>query len=403
MNNIYKKQPNTRLRFNLLTFLVYIFGIILLLRLFSLQIINGATYRENSNTRLTRESTLYAARGNITDSSGNLLATVELGYSAELYKTKSDNETLNQTILNIINTLEENGDSYIDTFPIKVNPFEFTIKDQDKLNSWKKTYKLSNNATAEDAFKYFKNRYEVATNNIEDARKIIGIRYRITTEGYSSTRSISIADNLSEKSVSNFSEKNDLYGGLTIVTKASRTYPNGKLASHILGYIGRINGDEYNEKKTEGYLINDDIGRTGIENLFEKYLKGTNGRRQIGMSVDGAITDEYIEDEAIQGSTVVLTIDANLQAVTERALQETINNIRAGVYSSSGKKYDAIAGAIVVMNVKNGEVLAMASNPDYEPGLFVNGISKAKYDEINEATGLLNRAIQRKVCARFNF
>lgn len=402
MNNIYRKQPNTRLRFNLLTFIVYIFGIILLLKLFSLQIINGATYRENSNTRLTRESTLYAARGNITDSSGNLLATVKLGYSAELYKTKSDNETLNQTILNIINTLEENGDSYIDTFPIKINPFEFTIKDQDKLNSWKKKYKLGNNATAEDAFKYFKSRYEVTTDNIEDARRIIGIRYRITTEGYSSTRSIAIADNLSEKSVSNFSEKNDLYGGLTIVTKADRTYPNGNLASHILGYIGRINENEYNNKKNEGYLINDKIGRTGIENLFEKYLKGTNGTRQIGMSVDGAITEEYIGEEAIQGSTIVLTIDANLQAVTERALQETIDNIRIGAYSSSRKSYDATAGAIVVMNVKNGEVLAMASNPDYDPGLFVNGISTEKYNEINGATGLLNRAIQRKICARFN-
>lgn len=402
MNNIYRKQPNTRLRFNLLTFIVYIFGIILLLKLFSLQIINGATYRENSNTRLTRESTLYAARGNITDSSGNLLATVKLGYSAELYKTKSDNETLNQTILNIINTLEENGDSYIDTFPIKINPFEFTIKDQDKLNSWKKKYKLGNNATAEDAFKYFKSRYEVTTDNIEDARRIIGIRYRITTEGYSSTRSIAIADNLSEKSVSNFSEKNDLYGGLTIVTKADRTYPNGNLASHILGYIGRINENEYNNKKNEGYLINDKIGRTGIENLFEKYLKGTNGTRQIGMSVDGAITEEYIGEEAIQGSTIVLTIDANLQAVTEKALQETIDNIRIGAYSSSRKSYDATAGAIVVMNVKNGEVLAMASNPDYDPGLFVNGISTEKYNEINGATGLLNRAIQRKICARFN-
>ena len=97
--NIYKKQPNTRLRFNLLTVLIYIIGIILILQLFNLQIINGATYREESNIRLTRESILYAARGDITDSSGNLLATVDLGYSAELYKTKSDNETLNQTIL----------------------------------------------------------------------------------------------------------------------------------------------------------------------------------------------------------------------------------------------------------------------------------------------------------------
>ncbi len=384
--NIYIKQPNTRLRFNILTFIIYIFGIILLLRLFSLQIINGAEYRETSNIRLTRESTLYAARGNITDSSGNLLATVDLGYSAELYKTNSDNETLNQTILNIIAILEKNGDSYIDTFPININPFEFTIKDEEKLKSWKKTYKLDSNATAEDAFNYFRDRYEVTNYSVEDARKIIGIRYRITTEGYSSTRSISIADNISEASVSNFSELNDYVGGLTIVTKATRTYPNGNLASHVLGYIGRINEKEYNEKKSEGYSINDYIGKTGVENLFEKYLKGTNGIRQIDMDVDGTITNENIAEEAIQGSTLVLTLDANLQAVTEKALADTINTIRTTGYSG-GKKYDATAGAIVVMNVKNGEVLAMASNPEFSPSDMASGKG------LGEGASEFNRAI----------
>lgn len=389
----YGKQPNTRLRFNLLTFIIYIFGIILLLRLFSLQIVNGATYRENSNTRLIRESTLYAARGNITDNTGNLLATVKLGYSAELYKTNTDNATLNETILNIIKILEKNGDSYIDTFPISINPFEFTIKDEKKLNSWKKTYKLDSNATAEDAFNYFKKRYEVTTDKIEDARKIIGIRYRITTEGYSSTRSITIADNISESAVSNFSELNDFVGGLTIVTKPIRTYPNGSLASHILGYIRKISEQEYSNKKSEGYLINDIIGKTGIENLFEKYLKGTNGIRQIGMTVDGTITEEYTAQEAIQGSTVVLTIDSNLQAVTEKALADTINTIRTTGYAG-GHTYNATAGAIVVMNVKNGEVLAMASNPTYDANLFVGDISEENWQAIRESNSLLNRAIQ---------
>lgn len=378
----YKKQPNTRLRFNLLTFAIYIIGTILLLQLFNLQIINGASYRENSNTRLTRDSTLYAARGDITDSSGNLLATVQNGYSVELYKTKSDNDTLNQTILNIINTLEKNGDTYTNTFPININPFSFTIKDQKKLSDWKKKYKLNDNATAEDAFYYFKDKYEIQTDSLEDARKIITIRYRISTEGYSSTRSIPIADNISEESVNIFSEQNDLFGGLTIITKASRTYPNGALAAHILGYIGRINEDEYNSNKQNGYMINDYIGKTGVEKLFESYLKGTNGKKQIDMDVDGTITDEHIAEEAIQGSKLVLTIDANLQEVTEKALQDTINNIREGKY---GKKYDATAGAIVVMNVKNGEVLAMASNPAYNPNDMATGRGMNGGSEFNRA------------------
>ena len=391
MNLFRKKEPNTKLRLNMISFFVYIIGTILLLQLFSLQIINGAEYRENSNVRLSRESILYSARGDITDNTGEILATVDMSYGIELYKTKLENEELNNSILNTIKVLEKNGDTYTDTFPIKINPFEFTISG-DRLNNWKKTYKLNQDSTAEEAFYYFKNKYKISQENIEDVRKIIAIRYRISTEGYSQTRSIAIADNISKESVSEFSEKNSLFGGITIVTRAIRTYPNGKLASHILGYIGKINGEEYSRKKDEGYLINDYIGRTGIENLFEKYLKGINGIKQIDMDVDGTITDEYIEEEAIQGSTLVLTIDAKLQEVTEKALQDTINNIRDGVYGKT-RQYPATAGAIVVMNVKNGEVLAIASNPDYEPELFVNGISQDKYNEYREVNALYNRAI----------
>ena len=386
-----RKDSNTKLRLNMLTLMIYIIGSILLLQLFNLQIINGATYRETSNVKLSRESTIYAARGDITDNCGNILATVDMKYSLELYKTKLENEELNNSILNTIKVLEENGDSYIDTFPIEINPFEFTISDN-KLNSWKKTYKLEENTTAEEAFYYFKKKYAISTDNIEDIRRIIAIRYRISTEGYSQTRSITIADNISEASVSKFSEQNNLFGGITITTKATRKYPNGNLASHILGYIGRINSEEYATKKNNGYLINDYIGKTGVESLFEKYLKGTNGVKQIDMDVEGTVTDEFTVEEALQGSTLVLTIDANLQRVTEQALQNTIDNIRNGVYGAN-RRYDAKAGAIVVMNVKNGEVLAMASNPDYEPSLFINGISNEKYSQYNEVGAMFNRAI----------
>lgn len=385
------KQPNTKVRLNIITFFIYLIGTILLLKLFSLQIINGAEYRETSNVRLSRESLLYSARGDITDNTGEILATVDTTYGIELYKTKLENEELNNSILNTLNVLEKNSDSYIDTFPIKINPFEYTISGT-RLSNWKKTYKLNEETTAEEAFNYFKKKYKISQDNIVDVRKIIAIRYRISTEGYSQIKSIAIADNISRESISEFSERNSAFGGITIVTRATRIYPNGKLASHILGYIGKINGEEYSQKKDEGYLINDYIGKTGIENLFEKYLKGTNGIKQIDMDVDGTVTEEYTDIEAIQGATLVLTIDAKLQEVTEKALEDTINNIRNGVYGR-GKQYPATAGAIVVMNVKNGEVLAMASNPDFEPREFVNGISQEKYNEYRDVNALYNRAI----------
>ena len=143
-----KKMPNINLRYNTLSTFIYVIGIVLLVQLFNLQIINGATYRETSNTRLTRESTLYASRGYILDRNGNELANelanVEMTFSLEMYKTKVENNVLNDTALKIINTLEEHGDTYTDTFPIKINPFEFTFSNEDKKQEWLKKYKLSN-------------------------------------------------------------------------------------------------------------------------------------------------------------------------------------------------------------------------------------------------------------------
>ena len=101
------KKEHVNLRFNILTIVVYFIGIILLVRLFNLQIVHGASYRETSNTRLSRESTLEAARGEIMDRSGNVLASTYTTFNLELYKTKSDNETLNKCLLNLVNLLDK--------------------------------------------------------------------------------------------------------------------------------------------------------------------------------------------------------------------------------------------------------------------------------------------------------
>ena len=102
-----KKLPNTNLRYNSLSAIVYIMGLVLLLQLFNLQIINGQTYRETSNTRLTRESTLYASRGYILDRTGIELANVQMTFSLEMYKTKLETNVLNNTITNKINYIEK--------------------------------------------------------------------------------------------------------------------------------------------------------------------------------------------------------------------------------------------------------------------------------------------------------
>ena len=366
-----EKAKNDRIRYNILTILVYIVGIVLLAQLFNLQIVHGEEYRETSNTKLTRESVLKADRGSIKDSSGTMLASVDAQYSIVLYKTKVNNETLNTTILKLLNILSTNGDSYVDNFLIDVNPYRFKLEEEESQKKWKKANNIDEDATAEEAFNYFKNKYDITSDNVEDIRKILAIRYEISYKGYSSTKSIEIASNISRQSLEQIKERNAEFSGVEVVETPVRVYPQKTTASHILGRIGRIESNEL-EGNEDIYNQNDIIGKSGIEYVFEKYLKGTDGVKQIDMNVDGTITDEYVSKEAVSGSDVILTIDSKLQAVTEQALADNINKIANHGFSQENNPADA--GAAVVLNVKTGEVIAMASYPDYDPSAFVNGI-----------------------------
>lgn len=386
MNN---DNRRSNLRYNIITILVYIVGIVLIVQLFNLQIVNGKEYRETSNTRLSRETVVKAARGSIKDRTGNLLVTTKMGFNVDLYKTKIDTATLNKTILNTIRILESNKDKYINNLPIKVNPFEFENRDEEIQKKWKKGNDINENATAEECFYSLKKEYKIEQEDIEEAYKIMIVRYEIARNGYSSIRPVTIAKDVSRASAVKLGEQSIYFPGISATTEPLVSYPSGSLASHILGYVGNITQAELDGRE-DTYGINDVIGKVGIQYVFEEYLRGQNGIKQLDMSVDGNITDEYITKEAVAGSDVILTIDANLQATTEKALANNIKKIASGGFS---KTSEAKAGAAVVMNVKTGEILAMASYPDYEPELFVNGISQKKLDEYNKGDNIFNRAI----------
>lgn len=386
MNN---DNRSSNLRYNIITILVYIVGIVLIVQLFNLQIVNGKEYRETSNTRLSRETVVKAARGSIKDRTGNLLVTTKMGFNVDLYKTKIDTATLNKTILNTIRILESNKDKYINNLPIKVNPFKFENQDEETQKKWKKENDINENATAEECFYSLKKEYKIEQEDISEAYKIMVVRYEIARNGYSSIRPVTIAKDVSRASAVKLGEQSIYFPGISATTEPLVSYPSGSLASHILGYVGNITQAELDGRE-DTYGINDVIGKVGIQYVFEEYLRGQNGIKQLDMSVDGNITDEYITKEAVAGSDVILTIDANLQAVTEKALANNIKKIASGGFS---KTSEAKAGAAVVMNVKTGEILAMASYPDYEPELFVNGISQKKLDEYNKGDNIFNRAI----------
>lgn len=384
-----ERKDENKLRYNILIALVYIIGIILLLQLFNLQIVHGQEYREESNTRLTREVEIKAARGNILDSSGEKLVSTKLVYNVEIYKTKIDNDTLNNSLLLLAKTIEENGDKYVDNFPITINPFSF--KNEETATNFKTANKIDSSYDAEACFNYFKERYKINNDNIEDTRKIITLRYEIEKDGYSNTKSVELASNISNASLAKINEMGSSFPGINTVSEPTIYYPYGELASHILGYVGPI-GEKELKENPEIYDQNDIIGKGGIEQVFEKYLKGTDGIKQIGMSVDGIVTDEYTSKEAIAGNDIMLTIDANLQKITEDALAHNIEMMQNGELPGAET---ASEGAAVVINVKTGEILAMASYPNYNPSLFVDGISTENWNNyLNDSRHpLINKAI----------
>lgn len=378
-------------RYNILYILVYIVGIILIFQLFNLQIVHGEEYLQRANSRLTRETKIRAARGNILDCNGNVLAGNEIKYSLKIYKSKIDEQNLNTTILNAIFVLEKNGDKYNDEFPININPVSFKYENQERINKWLEENDLADGTTAEQALEYFIDEYSLKQYSLEEARKIIAVRYGIDVNGYSSMRGYEISPEVCEKSVAQIEEMNHSFPGINIEYRPIRKYYYSSLASHVLGYVGKIGNEEYTQN--EGYELDDYIGKTGIEYVCEKFLKGKDGLKQTDMSIDGTTTGEYITEEAISGSNVMLTIDAKVQQVAEKALKENIEKINNGDY---GEKREVYAGSVVVLNVKTGEVISMVSYPDFEPQLFVDGISTEKWNDytVKGRSALINRTMQ---------
>ncbi len=339
----------TNFRFNILTTVVYMVGILLIIQLFNLQIIHGKEYRETSNIRLSKEATIEAARGKILDRTGKILADTQMGFNVDLYKTKASDDDMNNALLILAQTLENNKDKYIDEFPISINPFKYEFDNEEELSKFREKYEISEKATPEEAFYKFKDKYSVNIDDVASLRKVIGLRYTIESIGYTSTTPIQLAQNISRASMLQISERGNELPGINIEVESNRVYSQGSLASHTIGYIGRIDEQEYSDKKDK-YEADDYIGKTGIEYLFENYLKGENGTKQIDMTVDGATSGEYTTKEAIGGANVVLTIDANLQNIAEQSLKTNIEKIKSGGF---GEAYNAQGRSSSCFKYKN--------------------------------------------------
>lgn len=193
------------------------------------------------------------------------------------------------------------------------------------------------------------------------------------------------------ETVAYLAEHESEFPGVEVSVVPVREYPNGALAAHVLGYSGEISEEALKSTEMEGYALGDIVGKSGAERQFESVLQGEKGYRRIEVDAFGTPRHVLEEAEPVAGRDVVLTIDAETQRVAEGALQRALADARTHKFKN------ARAGAAVALDVRTGEVLAMASAPAYDPTLFIGGISTKDWETLNDKQSeypLNNRVIQ---------
>lgn len=344
--------------------------------LFTIQIRDHDYYVEKNSTDKTYVVPIEAARGKIVDRNGNTLVTNRQGNSiilnAVYFPAAKDNEGRNRIIYNLIRLFEKNGEEYALNLPLSFDRsgnIQFDGEDKDiKTMKSADMLNLQPYATAQNCYDAVIEKYEISGYDAETTLKIANIRYELTRLLFSYENPVTIADDVSDETVAQIKEDKDTYLGADVQVVAYREYTDSTIAPHILGTVRKINEQEYKENKDKGYKITDQIGESGIEQAMESELKGTPGELTITIDKDGNAT-EKVTKKPVQGNTVVLTIDRDLQVLAQNKLAEVCYNVDS--YSS--------AGAVVVEDCNSGELLAAASYPTFDLNDYYD-----KYDELSK-------------------
>lgn len=394
---LFKKLKN---RYNVLALILVLLMTSLVFRLMQLQIVQGEYYADLSENKRIRKLEVEAPRGLFMDRYGREIAGNRPGYVVEIVKTEVVDEKLNDVIRSLVQILRENDEQIRTDFPIALDPVRFNFRNKKVETEWKDKYGIPREYDAEKAFQLLRDKNNIPPSMADDlALDVIGVLHRIKEQGYRSYQPVEIARDVSMKTVAQIEERHIELPGVNVEVKPVRVYREGNLAAHILGYLGNINSRELERLKDKGYDRNDIIGKAGLERVLEQELKGIDGGKQVEVDALGRLIRVLGYKQPVPGNNIFLTIDAGLQRVAEKALEETIQKIQNG---KMGEAFpNAKLGAAVAIDVNTGEVLVLASYPSYNPNLFATGITLEDWKTLNPSSSdpmtprpLYNYAIQ---------
>ena len=380
--------------------MLLIFGA-LVYRLIQLQLIQGPNITATLNANVIREYDEIASRGEIMDRNGTVMVGNALGFSVQLDYYQWDKSRQNHVLLQMYETLQASGVSCLDILPLTwEEPLSYTYTslesgDGRKLQKFVQAQEWGSVETLTPVrlFGLLCSKYDVDSSlTLQQRRAVIGLRYYLEDYQFSNYNTpVTVVEELDIQTVAHLSEKQNELPGVTIQVSDSREY-HTTAAAHVLGRVAAISSDEYEEKKEEGYALNDTIGKDGMEKALESYLRGTDGVRAVEADRHtGQVMAEYMVEDTQPGKNCYLTIDLSLQERVEQALADTLASIKEkGENSKDGDGADVEGGAAVVIDVDTGEILAMASWPTYSLKDFSEQFSANNSDPLRP---FFNRAI----------
>lgn len=407
------KTKSTKFRTVAFTVAVLFVFSLFIADLFRIQIANADEATVERVALKQTDTTIKAARGEILDCNGKPLVTNKqinsVVFNGSYFPRTDEQEQRNEIIISLIHLLESYGTEWNNDIPLYFdqngNVQFMADRDADiKYLKSKNVLYLNEYATAQNCFDELKTKFKLEQYSDFDALKVASVCYSLKKNAFATSNPYTFADNVSVELASKIKENSGFYAGVEIQVTTEREYLNGTLAPHIIGTIGPLNAEEYNKRteeyntavknenltteekknlKLRAYAMDDTIGKFGLESAMEQYLRGTNGVESTITDSSGSKTTE-ITTEPVQGDTVILTIDSDLQLAVQEALANFIAQYK-------DKASLPAVGSAVVMDVNTGAVLACATYPSYDLTTYYDNYSALSADK---SSPLWNRALQ---------
>ncbi len=345
-------------------------------------------------------TTVEAARGQILDRNGTVLGSNRASYNIVIISYVLFNgPTPNESLLELIQLCDALGIELESHFPVtETRPYAYTLDNydenwQDYFRKFLRSNELDTDITAGSLMRVLREKYNLPEDVSDEMfHRLVSVRYELELRGIKNMplENYVLARDVTAEQLSAIIELD--IPGVIVDTTTVREYKT-EYASHLLGFTGDMNWEEYDGIYRDlGYAMNAKIGKDGVEKAFEEYLHGTDGQMKTVVTADGEILEQYYTKVPQPGANVELTIDLDLQIVAANALEDVILDLRENGIGVNKGGMDAKGGAVVVQDVKTGEILASVSYPTFPMDVFQDREAYAEMNADEEYYPLMDRA-----------